>query len=181
MKKAIILILLIIFLFCSCSNANAGGQDIVLDDTYGNENYQNIELSEKITFIKPVSGKITSPFGERINPITHINSFHTGVDIGVDEGTKIACASGGIVEEVGTNNAYGNYILVTHSENYQTYYAHCKQINVEVGTVIRQGEIIAISGNTGTYTTGPHLHFEIRYNKKPINPTSCYDGVIDAF
>lgn len=185
-KKTVIPVccLLLCALLCSCtlSGTGSGGKDIALDDSYSDEYYADeTKPKSRISFIVPLHGEITSPFGNRINPITKVNSFHTGVDVGVKENTQVACAAGGVVEEVGKSNAYGNYVLVSHDENYQTYYAHCNEILVEAGTVIRQGEIIALSGNTGSYTTGPHLHFGIIYNGNPIDPLSCLDGVSNEF
>ncbi|MCR4614846.1 MAG: M23 family metallopeptidase [Clostridiales bacterium] len=153
-------------------------------DTEGGKGGEDIEQSEVgskifplgsgIKFTVPVYGKITSPFGQRIHPITGKNSFHTGVDIGAKTGAKIACARDGKVEATGSNNSAGNYILIDHGNGLKTYYCHCSKVYAPQGAVVREGEIIALVGDTGQ-TTGPHLHFEIRYNGERYDPASVID------
>ena len=120
-------------------------------------------------FIWPVKGPITSPFGMRINPITHKYSGHTGIDIGVPYGTPIAAADGGTVIFAGWNVAYGNMTVIDHGGGFSTMYAHQSKQLVKVGDHVTQGEIIGYIGTTG-WSTGPHLHFEIRVNGTPVNP-----------
>jgi murein DD-endopeptidase MepM/ murein hydrolase activator NlpD len=119
--------------------------------------------------IIPVDGELTSGFGYRIHPITKKLGFHTGVDIGADEGTPIKAAFNGTVVEVGVSNAYGNYIILDHGNGIKTFYGHCSALLAPKDAVIRAGETIAYVGNTGL-STGPHLHFEIRFYDKYINP-----------
>lgn len=107
----------------------------------------------------PLSGSITSHFGYREHPITGKPDFHTGVDIAALEGTAIHCAADGKVTEAGWSDIYGNYLVVSHSENFQTKYAHCSRLIAQQGDVLRRGERIALVGSTGV-STGPHLHFE---------------------
>ncbi|MCC8023531.1 MAG: M23 family metallopeptidase [Clostridiales bacterium] len=163
------------------STTGSGGQDIKLSDSY-TEDALWFDFSEtlEISFIAPVEAEITSGYGLRTHPITGENSLHTGTDFGVDEGTRVAATAGGVVEDAGYHEKYGYYILMKHSDNYHSYYAHCSELLVEPGTVIRQGEIIALSGNTGTYTTGPHLHFEIRYQGTAVNAMQYIGTVQDA-
>jgi murein DD-endopeptidase MepM/ murein hydrolase activator NlpD len=120
-------------------------------------------------FIWPVKGPITSPFGWRINPVTHQHSGHTGIDIGVPYGTPIAAADGGTVIFAGWNVAYGNMTVIDHGGDFSTMYAHQSKQLVRVGDHVTQGEIIGYIGTTG-WSTGPHLHFEIRVNGIPVNP-----------
>ncbi len=120
-------------------------------------------------FIWPVKGPITSPFGMRINPITHKYSGHTGIDIGVPYGTPIAAADGGTVIFAGWNVAYGNMTVIDHGDGFSTMYAHQSKQLVSVGDRVTQGQIIGYIGTTG-WSTGPHLHFEIRVNGVPVNP-----------
>jgi murein DD-endopeptidase MepM/ murein hydrolase activator NlpD len=108
----------------------------------------------------PVTGLITSPFGYRDHPVTEEEDFHTGMDIAAVEGRAILCALPGTVTEVGQSPIYGNYITVRHSENLETFYAHCSEIIATVGMAVRQGERIAKVGQTGV-ATGPHLHFSV--------------------
>ncbi len=120
-------------------------------------------------FIWPVQGPITSPFGMRINPVTHQYSGHTGIDIGVPYGTPIAAADGGTVIFASWNVAYGNMTVIDHGGGFSTMYAHQSKQLVAVGNRVTQGQIIGYIGTTG-WSTGPHLHFEIRVNGVPVNP-----------
>lgn len=180
MKKVLCLVLSIFIavIFCSCQSENgAGGEDISIDYDYLDENGE-IPKFEDVGFISPLSGKITSPYGMRVNPITKKESFHTGIDVGVKENTPVAVVADGKVVEAGESKAYGNYVLVVHENGLKTYYAHCNEITVKKDIVVRQGEIIAYSGNTGTYSTGPHLHFEVRSADTTVNPVK-YIRVVD--
>lgn len=146
----------------------SGGEDI---DSAAENTTDSIPLTTEKSFTVPLKGKVTSPFGERVHPITGKNSFHTGIDIGAAIGVRFACAYDGTVESVGQNENAGNYILMNHGDGLQTYYCHCSEILVEEGAVIRSGEIIGLVGETGK-TTGPHLHFEIRRDGKRYDPAS---------
>ena len=110
-------------------------------------------------------GTVTSPFGERINPITAEDEFHKGADIAADEGTPIYLMFSGTVLEVGKSDVYGNYVLVEHTNGLYTRYCHCSRVLVETGYSLKHGEIIALVGNTG-WSTGPHLHLEVISNGK---------------
>ena len=107
----------------------------------------------------PLTGQITSHFGYRNHPITGKPDFHTGIDIANVEGIAIHCAADGKVTEAGWSEIYGNYLVVAHSSNFKTKYAHCSRLIAEQGDVLRRGERIALVGSTGI-STGPHLHFE---------------------
>ena len=127
-----------------------------------------IYIKNNISFIKPLKGQVTSRFGLR-NPTTAtVPKYHTGIDIGVPEGTVIVSAMEGIVELVSSYGDYGNHIKITNGE-VMTLYAHCKTIYVKEGDKISQGEQIAETGSTGN-VTGPHLHFEIRRNNEYVDP-----------
>ncbi|HEX3026513.1 MAG TPA: M23 family metallopeptidase [Clostridia bacterium] len=119
--------------------------------------------------IRPVSGKVTSGFGYRINPITKKLSFHTGIDLASPEATPIKAALPGKVAEVGKSVAYGNYILLEHGGGIQTFYGHCEKILKKQGDDITAGAAIATVGSTG-WSTGYHVHFEIRINGVRYNP-----------
>lgn len=125
---------------------------------------------EKSKLIFPVEeGRFTSLFGERTDPLSEGDDYHHGVDIGADEGDRIRAVSDGVVSAVGEDSISGKYIIMTHSESYDTLYCHCSEIVAEEGSVIRQGETIALVGSTG-YSTGPHLHFEVRRDGESIDP-----------
>lgn len=117
----------------------------------------------------PLTGRITSVFGWRVNPITKKISFHTGVDIAVAEGTPVAAVLPGTVAETGVSDAYGNYVLMDNGGGVTTFYGHCASILAPKGAKLRAGETVARSGSTG-WSTGPHLHFELRVNNIRVNP-----------
>lgn len=121
-------------------------------------------------FIKPAAGGITSPYGPRRHPVTGIDSFHTGVDYGASYGTPIKASKSGTVTTAGWHTAYGKMIIIDHGSGQSTLYAHSSQLNVSVGQQVSQGQTIALVGSTG-YSTGPHLHFEVRINGQHQNPT----------
>jgi murein DD-endopeptidase MepM/ murein hydrolase activator NlpD len=120
---------------------------------------------------------ITSPFGYRDSPIHGGLSFHPGVDLRAKTGTEVKAARDGIIKETGELKIYGNYVIIRHNGGYESVYAHLSRILVKVNQHVNAGDIIALSGNSGI-STGPHLHFEIRKDGKPVNPsqlTSFYD------
>jgi murein DD-endopeptidase MepM/ murein hydrolase activator NlpD len=119
--------------------------------------------------IWPLSGRLTSGFGYRLSPFTGIRQFHNGVDLAVPSGTPVACAMDGTVADIGYNNAFGNYVIVTHADGYQTWYAHLSKTSVKKGQRITQGQRVGLSGNSG-FSTGPHLHFAVFKNGKAVDP-----------
>ena len=128
---------------------------------------------KKIQYIplgRPVQGAITSPFGKRKDPVNKKNGFHTGIDFRGKRGEKIYATADGIVKKVFTNGGYGKYILVSHNNGYTTSFAHLQTFLVKKGEKIKRGQLIGLVGNTGR-STGPHLHYEINLNKKPVNPS----------
>ena len=123
------------------------------------------------TFRHPVSSKVTSPYGWRV--LNGVREFHYGIDLRAAVGTSIAAADGGVVVYAGTPDgisaSYGKLIIIDHQNGYKTYYAHLSSFSVRVGDAVAQGQMIGRSGITGN-VTGPHLHFEIRYNNQTKNP-----------
>lgn len=117
----------------------------------------------------PCSGRISSGFGYRVHPITHVYKLHTGVDICVPMGTPLHAAANGTVIMAGWYGAYGYAVIIDHGGGVQTLYGHCSHLLVRPGQDVKRGEVIAKSGSTG-YSTGPHCHFEKRINGKPVNP-----------
>lgn len=145
----------------------SGGEDIALYEATDNVCFAPIETTVAICL--PVEGEYTSRFGYRTHPITGKFGIHNGLDIAAPEGTKISAAFNGVVEEVGYNKVRGNYILVAHGGETKTLYMHCSEVIAPEGAVVRQGEIIALVGNTG-WSTGAHLHFSIIIGGKYCNP-----------
>lgn len=124
--------------------------------------------NKKSGIIWPVFGEITSPYGWRINPLFHKKEFHSGVDIGAPEGTPVFSAISGVVTYAGWFGGYGRMIQIFNG-HMLTRYGHLSKIDCYVGEHIKQGEIIGRIGSTG-WSTGPHLHFEIRINGNAYNP-----------
>ena len=117
----------------------------------------------------PVSGSITSPYGWRTHPIYGYRSFHSGIDIGSPQGTTVRAARYGTVVYTGWNGAYGLVVLIDHGNALATLYAHLSRTYVREGEKVSTQESIAAVGSTG-WSTGPHLHFEVRVNGEPQNP-----------
>ena len=120
--------------------------------------------------VMPVSGGISSGFGYRIHPIFHVRKFHTGVDISAGYGAPIRAADGGRVIYATWMSGYGNTSIIDHGNGISTLYAHQSRILIGGGAVTK-GQVIGYVGSTG-YSTGPHLHFEVRVNGNPVNPLS---------
>ena len=115
-------------------------------------------------------GYLTSPFGTRIDPITgQPGAFHDAQDYGIPEGTPIVASLGGVVVDAGFNGGFGNYVAIDHGLGVATYYAHLSELVSREGDIVKQGELIAYSGNTGR-STGPHLHWGVRINGEPVDP-----------
>lgn len=118
----------------------------------------------------PIKGILTSTFGEQRE-----GYYHKGVDLAANTGTKIQAALDGKVSFSGIADGYGKVVIIDHSDNLQTVYAHCSKLNVSEGDQVLRGQVIAEVGNTGD-STGPHLHFEIRVDGVPIDPLG-YTGI----
>lgn len=120
-------------------------------------------------WLSPVEGVITSACGERENPILQKQELHNGVDIAVAEGTDVIAVKSGTVTEVRTSATYGKVVRYDTTDGYTVMYAHLSEILVQKGESIRQGQVIAKSGNTGL-TTGPHLHYSVWKDGELLNP-----------
>ena len=120
---------------------------------------------------RPVPGAITSAFGYRIHPIFHVRKMHTGVDMHAGMGTPIHAAEGGTVISAGWRGGYGKCVVISHGGNLATLYGHLSSIQVSAGEQLGRGEVIGEVGSTG-YSTGPHLHFEVRVGGSPVNPAN---------
>jgi murein DD-endopeptidase MepM/ murein hydrolase activator NlpD len=122
-------------------------------------------------FAKPVAGRITSPFGWRVHPILRFGRFHDGLDIGAAWGTPVIAAADGIVERAGWKGGYGRQVTIAHGDGIETGYAHLSGYAVDAGVRVRRGDVIGYVGSTG-FSTGSHLHFEIRRGGHPVDPLS---------
>lgn len=132
---------------------------------------------ENIPAIQPVLNKdlkrMASGYGWRVDPVYHIRRFHEGMDFTAPVGTDIFATGNGIVTYAGWRQGYGETIEIDHGFNYATRYAHCSKLMVRVGQKVKRGDVIALVGNTGK-STGPHLHYEVHYLGRPIDPRNYY-------
>ncbi len=119
----------------------------------------------------PVDGPISSPFGGRRNPHSGDNMFHRGVDISIPVNTRVRATADGIVSYSGWSNGGGNTVVLEHGFGFNTVYAHNARSLVKVGQRIRRGDVIVMSGATGS-VTGPHLHYEVWKDGKQVDPLS---------
>ena len=130
-------------------------------------------ITVKTGFIRPVGGPITSPFGYRTHPIFHSRIYHSGIDIGAGYGTPIKASNSGKVIMAGWYGGYGKVVIIDHGvvrgQPITTLYGHMSAINVTQGQKVHQGQTVGKVGTTG-YSTGPHLHFEVRVKGQPRNP-----------
>lgn len=151
------------------SNSNvssSGSSGVSSEASYSNSG----EVSSKgMTWPAPGHNRISSPFGNRIHPIFGSKKMHTGIDIAAPMGATIVAATDGVVQHSGGLGGYGNAIIIDHGNGISTLYAHNSSLSVSVGQSVKRGQVIAKAGSTG-YSTGPHLHFEVRKNGSYINP-----------
>ena len=122
-------------------------------------------------FEQPVHGHLTSSFGYRVHPILGFARFHDGVDYGAAWGTPVLAAADGVVSGAGWSGGYGRQVRVAHQDGVVTSYSHLSQIVAVPGTRVQRGQMIGLVGSSG-FSTGAHLHFEVRRNGRPVDPLS---------
>lgn len=167
---------------------SAGFRKVIADVTYMNDKEISREiLKEEVvmeavakvvergtkippTYIKPISGgRQSSPFGRRSAPTKGASTYHKGIDWATPTGTAVYASCGGTVTRAGWGSGYGYVVYIDHEDGRQTRYGHLSKVLVSVGQQVKQGEKIALSGNTGV-STGPHIHFEILINGTQVDP-----------
>jgi murein DD-endopeptidase MepM/ murein hydrolase activator NlpD len=119
----------------------------------------------------PVSGRVTSGFGSRFHPILGYRRMHAGVDLAAGYGTPIVAAADGKVVEAGWHGGYGRLVEIAHAGGIRTIYGHMSRIAAAPGEIVRGGQVIGYVGSTGL-STGPHLHYEVLKDGRPVNPLS---------
>ena len=178
-KSTTITLVMSICIILLMHSFGVGGYDYAEDEDYQDIPVEEIEEIEPVSvveeeivindgigtgeFIKPLDGTFTSGFGQRWGRL------HGGIDIASEIGTPISASDDGTVIYTGNCGTYGLLVKLDHNNGYITYYAHCSEIKVNVGDVVSKGDVVALVGNTGN-STGPHCHFEIRYDNVPKNP-----------
>ena len=132
---------------------------------------------ENLPAIQPVLNKdlkrTASGYGMRIDPVYHVRRFHAGMDFSAPVGTDVFATGNAKVVFTGWKQGYGNTVELDHGFGYTTVYAHLYKIIVRKGQSVKRGDVIALVGNTGK-STGPHLHYEVRYQDKPVDPRNFY-------
>jgi len=126
-------------------------------------------ISGNVPSLMPVRGNFTSFYGIRKNPFSGKYQMHRGIDIAADEGTNIIAAADGKVLKTGWNKEFGNVVIIQHGSGIISIYGHCESVCVKQYGLVKKGTIIAKVGSTGA-STGPHCHYELRYNGIAINP-----------
>jgi murein DD-endopeptidase MepM/ murein hydrolase activator NlpD len=129
------------------------------------------QVTSSTGFIKPFRGDfaVTSPFGYRMHPVLKVWRLHTGIDYGLNIGDTVVASNDGCVFHAGSKGGYGLAVVLRHSKEIKTLYAHNSRIEAKLNQCVKKGEVIAFAGNTGL-STAPHLHFEIIKNEMPVNP-----------
>lgn len=122
------------------------------------------------------SGRITSRFDYRVNPVTGRYVFHTGMDLGAPSGANIYSMREGRVIRATYDSGYGNFVVIEHPNGIRTLYAHCSKLLVQAGDTVKSGQKIALVGSTGN-STGPHLHLEFRKDNQRYDPEWVIGGI----
>jgi murein DD-endopeptidase MepM/ murein hydrolase activator NlpD len=135
------------------------------------------EAKQTNGYLPVAEGRISSHFGERIDPFHRAKRFHSGVDIAAKEGSEVRSIGAGVVAFSGSYRGFGNIIVVDHGRNLTTHYAHCLDTQVRVGQRVTSGEPIGFVGRSGR-ATGSHLQFELRLHGKPIDPKLILGGSV---
>ena len=138
-----------------------------------NQIYADLQNKKRILdhtpSIQPTTGYLSRGFGIKIDPFTGTRQPHLGIDLAADIGTPVYATADGKVSSVERDPGLGKMIIITHVSGYTTVYAHLSLVKVKAGQYVKRGEVIGAVGNTG-YSTGPHLHYEVRFRGQPKNP-----------
>lgn len=158
--------------YVTYENENEVKQDILYEEVYEQAVAKVVEVGTLVppTYIKPIAGgRMSSGFGKRSAPTKGASTYHKGIDWATPVGTPVYASSGGVVAKAGWGSGYGYVVYINHPDGRQTRYGHLSKVKVSAGQTVKQGQIIAASGNTGR-STGPHVHFEILIGGSQVNP-----------
>lgn len=151
--------------------------DLGLSPSSDGDNWVNLDSAPSLW---PVTGPITSSFGERLDPFNGEGAFHAGIDISSSFGQPVHAAADGVIMTAGLASGYGREVLVDHGNGIQTLYGHLSGFAVTVGEQVKRGQIIGYVGTSGR-STGPHLHYEVRIRNTPVNPHKYLRETMDQF
>lgn len=128
--------------------------------------------SETFVAGRPIDkGWMSSRYGQRTDPFTGRIAWHGGIDFAGKMGTEIKAVASGVVTWSADRYGYGKLVEINHGNGYKTRYAHCAELNVNVGDIVRKGDVVALMGSTGR-STGPHVHFEVYKNGRSVDPAT---------
>jgi murein DD-endopeptidase len=136
---------------------DASSQALLLSTAYG------------LAWPVPAGTRVTSPFGWRDHPLLGAKQLHTGVDLGVPEGTEVHATANGTVIRVSEDSLNGKLVIIDHGRGVTTAYCHNSAFRVRLGQLVQAGDVISLSGNTGR-STGPHVHYQLELTHKPVDP-----------
>jgi len=153
---------------------NRGGPYIAAESAnydellYKTDNY--LKTIQALPLGKPTSGSVSSWYGKRKDPLNSKKAFHSGIDFRGKKGAPVIATADGKVTFAGNNGSFGKFIRIDHGNGYTTSFAHLHNYHVKKGDYVSRGQIIGLVGNSGR-STGSHLHYEISYKKKSVNPS----------
>ncbi|MFL5319517.1 MAG: M23 family metallopeptidase, partial [Myxococcaceae bacterium] len=140
------------------------------DDEVANaSNAMMLGTAYALSWPVPQSTPITSGFGMRVHPILGTKKMHTGVDLGIAQGSEVHVTASGVVRRASEDSVNGMVVIVDHGRGVTTAYCHNSKLLVKVGDVVKEGEVIALSGSTGR-STGPHVHYQLELADSPVDP-----------
>ena len=138
------------------------------------------DVLSSAALVYPLLGtRVSSDYGNRKHPIKRNVRHHDGIDLAAPKAAPIRAVGEGVVVYADPFGGYGNLVVIRHANGMTTHYGHCDEIRVQTGQRIQAGAVIATVGSTGK-VTGPHLHFEIRRDGKPLDPESLLPGIADS-
>ncbi len=152
---------------------NSGGPYMTVPDEQRksliNQTDKYLKVMSTLPLGRPVPGPVTSSYGSRKDPVNKKKGYHSGVDFRGKYGSEVLATADGKVIKAGPNGSFGLFVQIDHGNGYSTCFAHLSKYTVKIGERVKRGQTIGAIGSTGR-STGPHLHYELRYKDKPVNP-----------